>query len=92
MKAMGFIRGLLLAFGLLPGFVQASDADAFVAASRTVQAQLLEQWAATPDPQRLPLLTALSREALLTDSTNRLSPARRRRLCLWERPVAQRER
>ena len=75
MKAMGFIRGLLLAFGLLPGFVQASDADAFVAASRTVQAQLLEQWAATPDPQRLPLLTALSR-----------------RLCLWERPVAQRER
>lgn len=69
MKAMGFIRGLLLAFGLLPGFVQASDADAFVAASRTVQAQLLEQWAATPDPQRLPLLTALSREALLTDST-----------------------
>lgn len=69
MKAMGFIRGLLLAFGLLPWFVQASDADAFVAASRTGQAQLLEQWAATPDPQRLPLLTALSREALLTDST-----------------------
>ncbi|AGE94669.1 urea ABC transporter permease subunit UrtB [Citrobacter farmeri] len=69
MKAMGFIRGLLLAFGLLPWFVQASDADVFVAASRSGQAQLLEQWAAAPDTHRLPLLTALSREALLTDST-----------------------
>lgn len=69
MKAMGFIRGLLLAFGLLSGFAQASDADAFVAASRSGQAQLLEQWAAAPETQRLPLLTALSREAVQTDST-----------------------
>lgn len=69
MKAMGFIRGLLLAFGLLPWFVQASDADVFVAASRSEQAQLLEQWEAAPETQRLPLLTALSREAVLTDGT-----------------------
>lgn len=69
MKAMGFIRGLLLAFGLLPWFVQASDADVFVAASRSEQAQLLEQWAAAPETQRLPLLMALSREAVLTDGT-----------------------
>ncbi|MFS9383381.1 urea ABC transporter permease subunit UrtB [Citrobacter sp. ANG330] len=68
MKAIGFIRGLLLAFGLLPWFVQASDADAFVAASRTGQAQLLEQWAASPDLQRLPLLVALRGENLFADS------------------------
>ena len=47
---------------------QASDADRFVAASRTQQAELLTQWAAAPDAARLPLLQALQKENLYTDS------------------------
>lgn len=68
MNVMCFIRGLLLVLVVMPWFAQAGDASAFAAASRAQQAQLLEQWAASPDAQRLPLLTALSREKMLTDS------------------------
>lgn len=68
MKAMSFIHGVVLALGLMPWLVQASDADTFVAASRNQQAQLLEQWTASPEPQRLPLLAALSKESVLLDS------------------------
>ncbi|HBU8851365.1 urea ABC transporter permease subunit UrtB [Citrobacter sp. Cs237] len=71
MKAMSFIHGVVLALGLLPWLVQASDADTFVAASRNQQAQLLEQWTASPEPQRLPLLAALSKESVLLDSKKR---------------------
>jgi urea transport system permease protein len=46
---------------LLPWRAQAADADDFVAASRSQQAQLLEQWAAAPDAS-LPLLRALKRK------------------------------
>ena len=68
MKALSFLRGVLLATGLLPWFAQANDADRFVAASRTSQAQLLAQWAASPEQQRLPFLTALNQENVLYDS------------------------
>ncbi|MDM2935099.1 urea ABC transporter permease subunit UrtB [Citrobacter sp. Cu233] len=67
MKAMRFIRGVLLLTWLLPWIAQATDADTFAASSRAQQATLLEQWAINPDVQRLPLLNALSGENLLAD-------------------------
>lgn len=68
MKAMRFIRGVLLLTWLLPWIAQAADADTFTAANRTQQAALLEQWSVKPDVQRLPVLKALSDENLLTDN------------------------
>ena len=68
MKAMRFIRGVLLLMWFLPWIAQASDADTFTAANRTQQAALLEQWAVNPDVQRIPLLSALRDENLLTDN------------------------
>ncbi|MFU1851359.1 urea ABC transporter permease subunit UrtB [Citrobacter portucalensis] len=68
MKAMRFIRGVLLLMWFLPWIAQAADADTFSAANRTQQAALLEQWAVNPDAQRIPLLSALRDENLLTDS------------------------
>lgn len=47
----------------------AADADTFTAANRAQQAALLEQWAVNPDVQRIPLLSALRDENLLTDNT-----------------------
>ena len=68
MKAMRFIRGVMLLTWFLPWIAQASDADTFTAANRTQQAVLLEQWATNPDLKRLPVLKALRDENLLTDS------------------------
>ena len=67
MKAMRFIRGVLLLMWFMPWIAQAADADTFTAGSRTQQAALLEQWAVNPDVQRMPLLSALRDENLLTD-------------------------
>ena len=67
MNVMRTIVALIWLTGLLPGMAQASDADRFVAASRTQQAELLTQWAAAPDAARLPLLKALQKENLYTD-------------------------
>ncbi len=51
---------LILMFALLlPMAAQASDASDFAAASSSEQATLLENWAATPLPERVPLLEAL---------------------------------
>ena len=47
---------------------QASDADQFVAASRSQQADMLTRWALAPDAARLPLLQALQNENLFADS------------------------
>lgn len=55
--------------------VQASDADDFVAASRSQQTAMLTRWAATPEPARLPLLKALQQENLYTDSQKKALPA-----------------
>ena len=67
MNAMRMFIALVWLSGLLPGMAQASDADRFVAASRSQQAVLLEQWAAAPDPSRLPLLQALKQENVVVD-------------------------
>ncbi|MRS15932.1 urea ABC transporter permease subunit UrtB [Enterobacteriaceae bacterium RIT691] len=64
---MKLIRRLLIVVCLLPILAQANDADDFVAASRSQQSALLEKWAADPQPQRLPLLQALTAESLRSD-------------------------
>ncbi|EEH92931.1 urea ABC transporter permease subunit UrtB [Citrobacter portucalensis] len=69
MKAMRFIRGVLLLMWFLPWIAQAADADTFTAANRAQQGALLEQWAVNPDVQRIPMLSALRDENLLTDNT-----------------------
>ena len=68
MNAIRTIIAIVWLTGLLPGMVQASDADQFVAASRSQQAELLTQWATAPEAARLPLLQALQSESLYTDS------------------------
>lgn len=68
MNAMRILCGLLFLTGLLSVSAQASDADAFVAASRTQQATLLEQWASKPQAARIPFLRALVAENLSADS------------------------
>ncbi|MEP8549496.1 urea ABC transporter permease subunit UrtB [Enterobacter mori] len=67
MNAMRMFIALVWLTGLLPGMAQASDADNFVAASRTQQAALLSAWAASPDAARMPLLQALQAESLFID-------------------------
>ncbi|WP_407725585.1 urea ABC transporter permease subunit UrtB [Pectobacterium brasiliense] len=59
-----FVLSLCLMF---PLFVQAGPAADFAAASRTQQAELLQQWAAAPEPARLPLLQALRDESVVLD-------------------------
>lgn len=65
MNAMRIIIAIVWLTGLLPGMVQASDADDFVAASRSQQTAMLTRWAATPEPARLPLLKALDRKSVV---------------------------
>jgi urea transport system permease protein len=64
------VRWLLLVASLLPCFAHAGDADDFVAANRSQQSAMLEKWAADPQPQRLPLLQALSAESLRSDAAH----------------------
>ena len=52
---------------LLPWLAQAGDGADFAAASRTDQANLLQQWAAAPQASRLPLLQALRNESMVID-------------------------
>ncbi|HBW39789.1 MAG TPA: urea ABC transporter permease subunit UrtB [Leclercia adecarboxylata] len=67
MNVMRMIFALVWLAGLLPGMAQATDADNFVAASRSQQAAMLEQWAAAPEPARLALLRALQQENVFVD-------------------------
>ncbi|HCR57725.1 MAG TPA: urea ABC transporter permease subunit UrtB, partial [Raoultella sp.] len=53
LRIMGYYFALLMM--ILPWRAQAADADDFVTANRSQQARLLEQWAAAPQAQRLPL-------------------------------------
>ncbi|MCT4703805.1 urea ABC transporter permease subunit UrtB [Enterobacteriaceae bacterium H20N1] len=64
---MKLIRWLLIVAWLLPCFARAGDAEDFAAANRSAQAKLLQSWAAAPDAARLPLLSALNQESLVTD-------------------------
>uniref|UniRef100_UPI0031DDC944 urea ABC transporter permease subunit UrtB n=1 Tax=Klebsiella sp. TaxID=576 RepID=UPI0031DDC944 len=66
-RIVGYYLALLVM--IAPWQAQAADADDFVAANRTQQARLLEQWAAAPDAQRLPLLRALKAETLVADES-----------------------
>nr|WED70336.1 hypothetical protein PJ912_00530 [Pectobacterium colocasium] len=59
-----FVLSLCL---MLPWLAQAGPAADFAAASRTQQAELLQQWAAAPEPARLPLLQALRDESVVLD-------------------------
>ncbi len=68
MSMLRILFALVWLAGLLPGMAQAADADTFVAASRSQQALLLEQWAGAPDPARLPLLQSLQQENLYVDA------------------------
>ncbi|VTP67967.1 LIV-I protein H [Leclercia adecarboxylata] len=68
MNVMRMIFALVWLAGLLPGMAQATDADNFVAASRSQQAAMLEQWAAAPEPARLALLRALQQENVFVDT------------------------
>lgn len=82
MNALRLMSVLALLLTLLPWRAQAAEADDFVAASRSQQAQLLTQWAAAPQADRLPLLRALTTESLVMDdradySHWALSPRRR---------------
>lgn len=68
MNVMRIVVAIVWLAGLLPGMAQASDADNFVAASRSQQSTLLENWAVAPDVKRLPLLQALQNENLFADA------------------------
>jgi len=57
-------RLLLACLLLLPIAAHAGEAEDFVAANSNQQAQLLETWAAQPDPARLALLNALQQGQL----------------------------
>ncbi len=67
MNALRLMSVLTLLLILLPWRAQAAEADDFVAASRSQQAQLLTKWAAAPQADRLPLLRALTTESLVMD-------------------------
>ena len=61
------LRSLFFLLGCLPWLVHAGPANDFAAASRSQQATLLQQWAADPQPERLPLLEALKQENVVID-------------------------
>ena len=60
-------RPLLFLLCCLPLLAQAGAANDFAAANRSQQATLLQQWAADPQPERLPLLEALKQENVVID-------------------------
>ena len=60
-------RTLLFLLCCLPFLAQAGAANDFAAANRSQQATLLQQWAADPQPERLPLLEALKQENVVID-------------------------
>jgi urea transport system permease protein len=62
------LLGLLL---LLPLVASANETDAFVAANPAKQAKLLQDWAAAPTPERLPLLQALQQGRVAGDADKR---------------------
>lgn len=64
---LSHFRPLIFLLGCLPLLAVAGAANDFAAASRSQQATLLQQWAADPQPERLPLLEALKQENVVTD-------------------------
>ncbi|MDN5679794.1 MAG: urea ABC transporter permease subunit UrtB, partial [Ewingella sp.] len=64
-------RTLLFLLCCLPLLAQAGAANDFAAANRSQQATLLQQWAADPQPERLPLLEGLKQENVVIDDAKR---------------------
>ncbi|QCR34641.1 urea ABC transporter permease subunit UrtB [Nissabacter sp. SGAir0207] len=67
MRAISRCRALLWLLCCLPWLAVAGPAADFAAASRSQQAALLQNWAADPQPARLPLLQALRAESVVID-------------------------
>ncbi|MEE3661665.1 urea ABC transporter permease subunit UrtB [Brenneria sp. g21c3] len=66
------LRNLFLSLCLAtPLAALAGPAADFAAASRSQQAEMLQQWAIAPDAARLPLLQALHRESVVIDQNKR---------------------
>ncbi len=69
---IGLLRWVALGLCLCqPLGALAGPAADFVAASRTMQAKMLENWSAAPDASRLPLLESLRREEVVIDEAGR---------------------
>ncbi|MFJ3073921.1 urea ABC transporter permease subunit UrtB [Pseudomonas sp. NPDC087029] len=66
------LKLLLILLLLLPLATQASEGEFFLTAKPTEQAQLLESWAAQPDPARLALLENLRQGRIAADDTRKL--------------------
>lgn len=64
-------RILLSLLLLLPLAAQAGEADDFVAANASKQAKLLQDWAAAPKTERMPLLQALQQGRVGSDADKR---------------------
>ena len=64
-------RILLSLLLLLPLAASAGEADDFVAANPGKQASLLQDWAAAPSPERIPLLQALQQGRVGSDTDKR---------------------
>ncbi|MFS2159951.1 urea ABC transporter permease subunit UrtB [Pseudomonas sp. Pseusp122] len=66
------LHRIILALALLlPLAAHASDASDFVAGESAERAELLEAWAAKPDPARVELIIALQEGRVAADSSNR---------------------
>lgn len=72
MKIFPTLGLLLSGLLLMTSFAQAGPAADYGQASRTQQAQLLQQWSAAPDASRLPLLQALNDESVVADPSGEL--------------------
>ncbi len=67
MTMRSLLRLFLSLCFLAPLLAHAGPAAEFAAANRTQQTTLLQQWAAAPNPDRLPLLQALHNESVVLD-------------------------
>ncbi|MCA6998962.1 urea ABC transporter permease subunit UrtB [Dickeya solani] len=72
MKIFPFLGFLIFSCLLMTPSAQAGPAADYGRASRTQQAQLLQQWSAAPEESRLPLLQALSDESVVADQNDQL--------------------
>jgi len=72
MKILSFPGFLLSGCLLIASAALAGPATDYGQASRSQQAQLLQQWAVAPEASRLPLLQALSDESLVVDAGGQL--------------------
>jgi urea transport system permease protein len=77
-----FISCLLMATSALAG-----PAEDYGKANRSQQAQLLQQWAQTPDASRLTLLQALNRETVVMDTQGQLFSQQQGKLTALEGDV-----